>query len=67
MRWGGFGLGRCALVGAFLEAVTASGYRDDFGAMEHSVQDGAGGKHVAQEFPHSSMGRLEVIRVERFS
>ena len=49
MRRGGFGLGRCALVGAFLEPVTASGYRDDFGAMEQSVQDGAGGRHVAQE------------------
>ena len=46
MRWGGFGLGRCALVGAFLEPVTASGYGDDFGAMEQSVQDGAGGRRV---------------------
>ena len=67
MLWGGFWLGRYALVGTILEPIAASGDGDDFGVMEQAVEDGTGGGDVAQEFPHSSMGRLEVIRVERFS
>jgi len=49
MLWGRFGLGRCTLVGAVLEPVAASGYRDHFGVVEQSVEDGAGGRHVAKE------------------
>ena len=40
---------RCTLIGTVLEPVAASGYRDDFGVVEQSVEDGAGGRHVAQE------------------
>jgi hypothetical protein len=34
--------------------------------MEKSVEDGTGGRHVAKQLSHSSMGRLEVLRVEWF-
>ena len=45
----GFGLWRCALVHTVLEPIAASGYGDDFGVVQQSVEDGAGGRHVAKE------------------
>ena len=32
------------------EAMAAIGHRDDVGAEEDSVEDGAGGGHIAEEF-----------------
>jgi hypothetical protein len=32
------------------EAMAATGYRDDVGAEEESVEDGSGGGHIADEF-----------------
>jgi hypothetical protein len=37
------------LIGTVLEPVAASGYRDDFGVVQESVEDGAGRRHVAKE------------------
>ena len=35
--------------------------------MEQAVEDRAGSRHIAEGLPHSSIGRLEVMRVDRFS
>jgi hypothetical protein len=58
---------RSATFGFGLASVTATVDGDDFGMMEQAVEDCAGGRDIAVQFPHSSMGRLEVIMVERFS
>ena len=47
--WGGFGLGRYTLIGTVLEPIAAPGYRDYFGVMEQSVEDGTGDRDVAKE------------------
>jgi hypothetical protein len=49
MLWGRFGLGRCTVIGTLLEPIAAPGYGDHLGVMEKSVEDGAGGRHVAKE------------------
>jgi hypothetical protein len=49
MLWKGFGLGRYTLIGTVLEPIAAPGYRDQFGVVEQSIEDGAGGRHIAKE------------------
>ena len=38
------------MLGAFLEAITPSVDRDQLGVMERAIEDGAGGRHIAQKF-----------------
>jgi hypothetical protein len=64
---GAIALQKEILVHTVLEPVAAFDYGDDFGVMEKSVEDGAGGRHVAKEFSPFFDGTIEVIRVKRFS
>ena len=48
-------------------AVAASGDGDDFGVMEQPVEDGAGGRDVAQELSPFFDGTIGGHQVERFS
>jgi hypothetical protein len=47
------------------EAMAATGHRDDVGAEEDSVEDGAGGGHIAEEFAPVFDWGGKVMRVER--
>ncbi len=55
------------LLGGWLESVAAPIDRDNLGVMKQAVEYRASGGHIAEQFAYSSMGRLEVIMVERFS
>ena len=46
---GGFGLGRGTLIDTVLESIATTGDREDLSVVEQSIEDGAGGRHVAQE------------------
>jgi hypothetical protein len=57
---GAIALQKEILVHTVLEPVAASGYGDDFGVMEKSVEDGAGGRHVAKG-ENSRNGNLRTL------
>jgi CheY-like chemotaxis protein len=55
------------LLSGWLESVAAAVDRDNLGVMEQAVEYRAGGGDIAEQFAHSSMGRLEVLAYHIFA